>query len=153
MLGTRKSGTHAQRWVMLQDRRAKWRWNEWTLSPCILHIDINSIHLDHRKTSRRQGCRLKSCNLQIINIWNHEDWVQRYLWNREGQYWGRVWARFGTCEVWNLVKIKRLWRAKIPGRHNFPSNKMEYNAIREWNCEEWLYMGGIDVEKIWRLRR
>ena len=30
---------------------------------------------------------------------------------------------------------------------------MEYNAIREWNCEEWQYMGRIVVEKIWGLRR
>ena len=27
---------------------------------------------------------------------------------------------------------------------------MGYNAIREWNCEEWLYMGGIEVGRLGR---
>ena len=52
------------------------------------------------------------------------------------------------------VEIDRTRRAKIPARDRFPFNRfrMEYNVIREWNFEEWWYMGRIVVEKIWWLR-
>ena len=52
------------------------------------------------------------------------------------------------------VEIKRMRRAKIPGRDRMPSNNTRiYNAIWEWNCEERWDMGGIVVERIWRLRQ
>ena len=36
----------------------------------------------------------------------------------------------------------------------FHTCRMEGNVIRKYKCEEWgWYMGGIVIEKIWRLRR
>jgi len=95
MLGTSKGGTHARR--VKQHCHGRWQ-NQSTLIPYILHIHIDPyVHL--RKSSRRKSYSRKSCNLDSLYR-NHEERVQRHLWRGKRQYWGRVWARFGTYKVW-----------------------------------------------------